>query len=356
MEKKRQANIELLRIALMCTIPVYHLMLYNGVFYVDYHSNTILSLILSVGGAIPADYAFMAISAYYLQEAGTRINLRRFLRFWALLVTLYLLKTMILRGLFGFHNTKYFVDLFLMRGAWWYADTYLLFLLIYPCLNRFLAWAEKRNLFAVTAAAGILFIGAGIWNRENMAADMLAFVIVYLVMGILRQENFRYYWGIKTTPRNMAAMAAVFYLLMLGLCVMARIPGSIFPPVMGVKIVRWVTGRYSPLAAVMGLAVFMGCRGVTVHSKRWIPALAGCTTYVFLLHDAIMGVFWYFGKCWINLSVYGTAEFLGWTMIYLVTCFAVCYPIGKVYARWVGPWWDRGIEWICNCKKKGKKE
>jgi hypothetical protein len=52
--KDRKSNFELLRIILMCTIPIYHLMVYNGVYYVD-NANGILALIFTVGGAIPAD-------------------------------------------------------------------------------------------------------------------------------------------------------------------------------------------------------------------------------------------------------------------------------------------------------------
>ncbi len=50
-KKERQSNFELLRILLMLTIPVYHLMLYNGVFYMDYHKNVAPGLFLSQWGS-----------------------------------------------------------------------------------------------------------------------------------------------------------------------------------------------------------------------------------------------------------------------------------------------------------------
>ena len=80
-KKERQSNFELLRILLMLTIPVYHLMLYNGVFYMDYHKNVAPGLFLSSGGAITADYAFIALTSYFLLESKDRPVIRRFLTF-----------------------------------------------------------------------------------------------------------------------------------------------------------------------------------------------------------------------------------------------------------------------------------
>lgn len=340
MEKTRQANLDLLRILLMCTIPVYHLMLYNGVIYVDYHANTILGLILSVGGAIPADYAFMAISAYYLQEAGTSMKLHRFLRFGELLATMYIIKVIVLRGLFGFHNTRYFVDLFLMQGAWWYAKAYFLLLLVYPILNRFLRWAQGSLLVMVTFGTGILFVAAGVRNEVNFFSDFLAFLLVYLIMGGLRRKQFEWYFGIRTKTCSMAALALGIYFLMLFLCIGARVPGSIIPKEIGLEIVKRIAGRYSLLAAIMGGALFFLARSITVQSRKWISGLAKCTTGVFLLHDPVMGVFWYFEKCWNDFSYYSRPAFLGWTLIYLATCFTVAYVIGKIYGKWAAPLWE----------------
>ena len=92
-KKERQSNFELLRILLMLTIPVYHLMLYNGVFYMDYHKNVAPGLFLSSGGAITADYAFIALTSYFLLESKDRPVIRRFLTYfgWSMVVrsTLY---------------------------------------------------------------------------------------------------------------------------------------------------------------------------------------------------------------------------------------------------------------------------
>ena len=78
-KKERQTNFELLRLLLMLTIPVYHLILYNGVFYMDYHKKEAPGLFLSSGGAITADYEFIALTSYFLLEFKDSPIIRWFL-------------------------------------------------------------------------------------------------------------------------------------------------------------------------------------------------------------------------------------------------------------------------------------
>ena len=99
-KKERQSNFELLRILMMCTIPVYHLMIYNGVFFSDYNANVGPGLLLSAW-TIAGDYAYVALSAYFLLEAKRRPVISKFLSFGAMVLTLYVIKIAVLRGLYG---------------------------------------------------------------------------------------------------------------------------------------------------------------------------------------------------------------------------------------------------------------
>lgn len=347
MECKRQANIELFRIILMCTIPVYHLMLYNGVLFRDFQGTVLLGLALSVGGAIPADYAFMAISAYFLQKNGTSFQLPRVLRFAALMITMYVIKAGILRGLFGFHNTEYFIDLFLMKGAWWYATGYLLLLCIYPFLNRFLEKASKPVVMCCTIILGMGLFAACIWNKTNVAADLVAFVFVYFVMGLLKKKEYQSYMGIQVTRRNMIGCVIICYLILLGIGICTRMPQAIWADSIGTQILKRIIGRYNLLAAFMGIAAFLAARLVKIPPFRWIYRISASTIYVFLLHDPVMGVFWYFGKCWNNLAEYPYGAFLIWTGVYLVTCFGVALVVEQIYRKGIAPVWEKLIRRIC---------
>ena len=324
MKEKRDANIELFRILLMCTIPIYHLMLYNGVLYLDYHANTILGIVFA-SGAIPADYAFMAISSYYLQEKKVTWNqkhIKRILNFTIPLAVLYVVRFTVLRGLFGFHNTTYFVDLFLMKGAWWYAWGYLMLLWMAPGYQYILNHVKKEILYIIVLGLGAAFVLSGIFNKTLFVCDLVAFSFLYFIMGLLRKNSEQKYFR-KMTSAKWFLFSMALYLAITVTCVEARLPQSVIPTDVGIELVKRLMGRYSLPAAILGVALFLAVRGLKIQSKNWITILADATMYVFLLHDMVMGVFWYFGKCWNDFSYYSRGAFCGWTLIYLVTCYLV---------------------------------
>ena len=48
--KQRKSNLELMRLLMICTVPIFHLMLYNNVFSGGWSPTTITALVLCAGG------------------------------------------------------------------------------------------------------------------------------------------------------------------------------------------------------------------------------------------------------------------------------------------------------------------
>ena len=70
--KKRESNLELMRVVLMCITPAYHLLVYNLILKAAWNDAMGVTLAFTVAGAIPANYAFMAMSSYFLLEERGR--------------------------------------------------------------------------------------------------------------------------------------------------------------------------------------------------------------------------------------------------------------------------------------------
>ena len=62
------------------------------------------------------------------------------------------------------------------------------------------------------------------------------------------------------------------------------------------ELTKRLMGRYSLPAAILGIVLFFAVREIQIQPRLWITVLADTTMYVFLLHDTVMGVFWYFGN------------------------------------------------------------
>ena len=345
--ERRQTNLEMMRVLLMCTIPVYHLMVYNGVLYLD-NTNAILALVLSVGGAIPADYAFMAMSAYFFLETKERPVIRRFLLLGAQVLTLYIIKAVTLRSLFGYHNTEYFIDFFLMKGAWWYIYPYLLLSLCYPLLNRAVYGLKKRGLYLLTAALFLVLLWYGISNRNHFAGDLAAFLFTYFFMGCLKRDGYQKLLGIRISRKNMAILALFGYALLLLTALAVKMPVFGIQTKVVRKVLQHLIGRYQIVAVFMGYAVFFLFREIPMAYHRIVHTLSGWTMYVFLLHDTWMGVFWYFGVCGNDLGRETPPAFVFWTLCYPLTAFLAAGVVKKAYDMCLAPLWSRAVQKICS--------
>ena len=372
--KERQSNFELLRILLMCTIPVFHLMVYNGVYYVD-NSNALWALVLTVGGAIPADYAFIALSAYFWLEREDEIRFRgvggvrgflaqpvikKFIYLAVLVGTLYIVKVATLRGLFGYNNQEYFIDFFLMKGAWWYIYPYMVMSLIYPFLNKIIKMSSYIVIHIITTALSVIFIYNGLINRTSFIRDLLAFIFIYFFMGLLRRKKYSYFCGVATTKGFMVTLSVLIYLTMLVVSVAIKMAciyfcslnghfeevgmgtQSIFDCLRDLQninitdatskgVINFVIGRYHLLSAIMGLAVFFFFRDIKLKYNPLINKYAKTTIYIFLLHDTWMGVFWFFGICWNDYGYYPIWSFFGWMIIYVGSAFALAPMLAWIY-------------------------
>lgn len=345
-KKERQTNFELLRLLLMLTIPVYHLMLYNGVFYMDYHKNVAPGLFLSSGGAITADYAFIALTSYFLLETKDRPIIRRFLTFGAQVLTLYVIRFAVIRSLWGFDSGNWFVEDYILGGAWWFVAPYMVMLLLYPWLNQ---WMEKMSLCwhrVLCLGLGICFVANGITLRMNFVNDLIAFLFTYVMMGYLRRKNYQR-WILPTKKRWMAGIYLLGFLVTFFVSWYVKMPGFMADDAAANLVVKHLIGKYAPLQFVMGLAVFFFFRDVQLRQSQIINHLAKSVFFVFLLHETVMGVYWYIGKIDGQYPYYSVGAFWGWLLIYLLSCLIVGVSTEALYTKFVAPLWRRVIDRIC---------
>lgn len=346
--KQRKTSFELLRIILIIAVVIYHLFLYNGVFYQECTPNAIYGLLLSASTVIPGDYAFITLSAYYLIPKKSQWNPRRFLSFAALSFTLYLLKMGILRGLFGYNNTEYFIELFLVTGAWWYVTQYLLLLLYYPLLNRLIHSEKPAKLYLCTAVLGILYLINGATNIMNFWNDLIMFLFTYLLVGCLYVHPLKWDFFTKHKRAFLLMLCFSLSLAMTAVCVYVKLPLSGIAVSWGNQFIQRIIGRYCFPAMIVGLSVFELFRCWDLSYSKTIHRLAKIIIYVFLMHETLLGIFWYFKKCWNTMAYDSTPEFFLWTVIYLIACFVFAGILQQIYTRFIEPLWNKLIDKICN--------
>lgn len=346
--KQRKTSLELLRIIAICLVIFCHLYIYNGVFYQEFTPNSIISLFICAGNSVPCDYIFIGMSSYFLIQKKDNWHPKRLFTFLALVATLWVVKMAILRGLFGFHNTEYFIDLFLINGAWWYALQYSLMLLYYPLLNKLIYREKPGFLYLCTGALFVPYIISGVTNNMNDLNDLIMFVFTYLVMGCIYVHPPKFQFLSKHKKPILIALALICSLAMLVSCVYTKLPASGIPLKEGNDYIWHIIGRYCFPAMIVGLCVLELFREWDIKQSNIVLYLSKLTIYVFLLHETTMGIFWYFKKCWNTLNYIPVPEFLFWSAMYIIGCFAFAALIHFMYTKFIEPLWNRLISKLCN--------
>ena len=295
MVKQRQSNFELLRILLMLVVPLYHLMLYSQMNHLPFHEFTIPSLLICSGGAIVADYAFMAMSAYFLMQNRKRSIFQRFIEVAIQVIILYGLKMLILRVGLGTKGKNPIFEDFFVRGAWWFIYVYLVIVLVYPLLNRIIDRLSLVQLRAVLICMGIYFIYNNLTYNTQFVNDLFSFLFVYFIIGYLNRIEYKSFLGLKNENKRMALVYIVGFLITFLVGLYIKWPGNIEGTEQQVEYLLMFIGRYSLIQCIMGIAVFLFVRNIKMPNIKWINSFSGNVFYVFLLHETVLAVLWKLG-------------------------------------------------------------
>ena len=344
---KKSTNYELLRILLTLFIPIYHWILYNGIFYAPDSLNSVLSLILFTGIPFSCLYAFIAMSSYFLIKKKYSWSLKKVLSFAALAITLFLFKYVFIHVLFIGVDMYSFIYDFFIHGAWWYVYPYILLMIIYPLLNRFIYNVHILILYATTLFFGVWFMMNSAKNDTHFLNDCVMFLFIYLVMGCLerRKDTSTFYQKHKTGI--LLSIYSFGILLITGLCIYYKLFASSLSAMEIEKIIQKIHGRYNMIGFVCGITIFTLFRNIEVPYKPIIHKMSKLTLYVFLLHETVMSVFWrYEIKGVEGLAYLPVWQFFGLILIYMLMCIATAFLISQAYTHLIEPLWNKLISRI----------
>ena len=341
--KKRDSNLELMRVVLMCITPAYHLLVYNLILKAAWNNAMAVTLVFSVAGAIPANYAFMAMSSYFLLEEKGGASLRRFLTTASLTATLYLVRFAVVRGLYGFDSKEYMVEGFITKGAWWYMDGYLLLLLLYPFLNSLLRRIGRQLHLALAVVLFALLALFFVRGEMLFLGDLTGFLFIYVAMGYLRREKYRKFLLLPIRKGPMLLGAAACYLALFAVGFIAKWPDFQVDRGLGNDILQYVISRYNVLAAIMGICVFFFFRCLRIPQSRRVNRAASVTVYVFLLHETVLAVFWYLGFLCFPMEGRPGAELFGWIVLFTAVSFGAAFVVQYLYEHTAKKFWKKVV-------------
>lgn len=357
---KKSTNYELLRILLTLFIPIYHWFLYNGIFYVSDEPNAVSSLFLFTGIPFTCLYAFMTMSSYFMLEKKYSWSFKKVYSFLALIITLYIFKTILINCLFQGYYMNYYIDTFFLKGAWWYVYPYILIMIFYPILNYIIYHLPLKMLYLCTSLFGIWFITNSVINNTMMLNDCVMFLFIYFLMGCAKRRKesckpLAFYQ--KHKKQILIGLYVICIVIHTALSLYFNSSSNHFDLETSTLLLQKVHGRYNIFGLCGGIALFTYFKDIEVPYKPIIHKISKVTLFVFLLHESVMSVFWYFEiKSAEYLTYLPAVEFWTWLILYMVLCIVFATIMYKLYYTFVAPLWDKLITPLSNSKFSKKIE
>lgn len=331
--KERQSNFELLRIVLMVSIPLYHLMLYSGMNNQPFNSITVPSLLICSGSAIVADYAFMAMTSYFFQQSENKKIFQKLLKLVIQVLFMYLIKIVILRYVIDFSEDWPLYKGFFYKGSWWFIYTYIIMLCIHPYLNKLIKSLKTKHIQVICLVLGVCFTINGVLYKDNLLNDLIAFMFTYFFVAYLNRRDFKSLCGIKNCRKNMLLIYLIGYIVTFFLCLIFNLKFAEENNYLAIEIIRRVIGKYAIQQFFMGIAVFLLFKSITIPYNKRINAFAKNVFYVFLLHETVMAIFWHFDKLLIveDILPYDNV----FSMIIWCAIYIICSFMFAIIVRWI---------------------
>lgn len=287
--RKRDSNVELLRIIAMIMIVAHHLMLHGGVFeHASQTASLLFGGLLIPGGKI-GFVCFIVISAWY--GAQKEFSGKRYMKI-ALEAVFYnmlgmFLATLLNRGTIEPITARNWLGALLpvFGSSHGFVVYYLIYLLILPLLQKASAHMTQKNILAMLALLFMMQVGGkvisvviGYSPLVDLNSDLLVFIAIYFMIVCLQRRPVKL---LEKKALLLAVLAAVWAIdFAFNLLMHARPDSEMLS-----KASLLVNSETSPLNIAAGFSLFFLFKNMRIGHSRLINTIASHTFGVLLLHD-----------------------------------------------------------------------
>ncbi len=352
--KKRQSNIELLRIIAMLIIVAHHVAVHSGFGFPSdtVTFNRLWIQFIQIGGKVGVNI-FVLISGYF-SVTSPALSHNKTVKLWLQIFTysasLYLIamvafdEALTMKGAF-----KNFMPV--THSKWWFAGTYFILLLLSPFINRLLNSLDKKAYGKFLLITGLCWcVMPSLINQRVQSNSLLWFVFLYSLAGYIRLH-------VDTTRFKSCFCilgACVATLLIYAWTVMYMVLGT--DDEFFAKRITYFHEMYMFPMLLIALLLFLGFLNLNMGYKPIVNVVSSATFGVYLIHENnyIRELLW---KTIFNNKAYADSAFLApYTVLQIFVVFAVCaiielfriYCVERLYVGFI----DRFLELVKGCFDK----
>lgn len=280
----RQSNIELLRIIAMIMIVAHHFAVHGGFeFSSSITLNRVWIRFIQMGGKIGVNI-FVLISGYFLITA-VGIKTSKVLKLWLQIFTYSILIFIIFAalGIQPFGMKELIKSIFpITFSQWWFANTYFVFYLLTPYLNKLLNSLDKKNYQRMLILLTLCWcIIPTFLTRKFESNSLTWFVYLYSLAGYIRLYV------------NKIKIKAWKYILAAFTVMMLTYLSAVVFDILGTRFsffenhVTYFYDMQRLPVVFISICMFIGFIKIDIGYKKFINVISLATFGVYLIHDNV---------------------------------------------------------------------
>jgi hypothetical protein len=209
----------------------------------------------------------------------------------------------------------------------WYMTCYIIFLFIYPWLNKLIALTDQKQLLRITLFSSMLWIVMNYFaGGLFFASDLILWVTIYLLMAYLKLH----------CGRLMASTKAGLSLLLIGIIgyiaqvVVTNYVGLHLISVFSDKVLRWNKNccPFYLMIAVGSLIIAMKAK----YKVRAVNYISGLSMFIYLIHENYLFRQYTRPAIWQYLYIdYGYSHVVLLDLVFSLVLFLLAAVISTIY-------------------------
>lgn len=334
--KKRNSNLELLRIFSMFLIIAHHYSVHGGFNLLmntpGIEFNKSWLEFLGYGGKLGVNL-FVLISSYFLVESKFSLtklkNLFITVTFYSL--SIYLIFIIFDPNLLGLKNTiKFTFPVF--YNVWWFISTYILLYLFIDYINIFIKNLTKKQLeiliimlILIKSILPSLFL-----MRMSQFSELSWFFLLYLIGGYIKLylNQYNNFFINKSLPIGIS----IYFLSILS-GVFFDFLGQFIPFFIGKH--YHFAELYSPSILLCSIFIFIGFLKLNIKYNSLLNVIGSSTFIIYLIHDNpfVRNLLWI--KLFKNYEYYNSKFLIFHSSLSIITVFIMCSVIDILYSKYI---------------------
>ena len=318
-KRKRDSNLELLRIISMIFIMIHHYAMFTNIDIFVGHNSLIKYLLISVGKI--GVNCFILITGYFMITSDFKFKKLLKLILENLFYSIgFMLLFYLFRGI-SFNKDEIFSNCMpIISTANWFITTYVVLYLATPIINIALKSLTKKQYLSTIFIALLIFSIIPTLLRKSLAfSDLIWFIVLYMIAGFIKLYPNKLFNSLKF---NML-ICIIFYCFMFGTIIYGN----------HMKYAYWDVLFYEDMnkfpLVIVSISLFLIFKNLNMKENKFINFVAQSTLGVCLIHEnyLVAPVLW--------TEIFNNANLSSFKLLFhcafSITCiYIVCTIIDKL--------------------------